>query len=189
MRAEAAWTAAQIELLKKLWAEGETAAAISARLGGLSRSAVLGKVFRLRLGAAKTATASSKKAKSVANGGEATAPARRRRGGKRSKPAPTPAAPATVRQHTTLFDLTNKTCRWPHGQPGTNNFFFCGALEADLEQGIPYCTRHMQRAYGTAANGENAELTAWTGLRRFPFRFALAAGRRRRSRGHAVPVK
>ena len=188
MRAEAAWTAAQIELLKKLWAEGETAAAISARLGGLSRSAVLGKVFRLRLGAAKTATASSKKAKSVANGGEATAQARRRRGGKRSKRAQ-PVMPPTVRQHTMLFDLTNKTCRWPHGQPGTNNFFFCGAPEADLEQGIPYCARHMQRAYGTAASGENAELTAWTGLHRFPFRFALAAGRRRRNRGNAVPVK
>jgi len=183
MRAEAAWSAAQIELLKRLWAEGETAAAIAARLGGLSRSAVLGKVFRLRLRAGKTASAAT--AKSAVNDGEATAPARRRRGGKRSKQA----APATVRQHTTLFEPTNKTCRWPHGQPGTNNFFFCGAPEADLEQGIPYCARHMQRAYGTAASGENAELTAWTGLHRFPFRFALAAGRRRRNRGNAVPVK
>ena len=43
------WTAERIELLQKLWAEGETAASIAARLGGISRSAVLGKVFRLRL--------------------------------------------------------------------------------------------------------------------------------------------
>jgi len=186
MRAEAAWTATQIELLQKLWAEGETAAAIAARLGGLSRSAVLGKVFRLRLRAGKTASAAT--AKCAVDDGEATAPARRRRGGKRGKPAQ-PLAPATVGQHKTLFELTNKTCRWPHGQPGTNNFFFCGAPEADLEQGIPYCVRHMQRAYGTAASGENAELTIWTGLHRFPFRFALAAGRRRRNRGSAVPVK
>ena len=38
------WTREQIDLLRQLWNEGLTAAAIAARLGGLSRSAVLGKV-------------------------------------------------------------------------------------------------------------------------------------------------
>jgi len=37
-------------------------------------------------------------------------PARRRRGGKRGKHPQ--AAPAAVSQHKTLFELTNKTCRW-----------------------------------------------------------------------------
>ena len=46
---EDVWTEDGISLLRKMWAEGATAAAIGARLGGLSRSAVLGKVFRLRL--------------------------------------------------------------------------------------------------------------------------------------------
>ncbi len=174
------WTHEQIELLKKLWSEGETAAAIAVRLGGLSRSAVLGKVHRLRLRTDKAAAASAAKAKCAGERCAETAPARRRRSGKRGKHAP--AAPAAVRQHKTLFELSNKTCRWPHGQPGTNNFFFCGALEADLEQGIPYCAQHMRRAYGTSAGAADADFVAWTGLRRFPFRFARSAGRGRQRR-------
>jgi hypothetical protein len=30
---------------------------------------------------------------------------------------------------------------------GGKRFFFCGAAGADLARGIPYCPRHMQRAY------------------------------------------
>src|SRR5580692_4715092 len=52
------WTRERIALLKKLWADGETATAIAARLR-MSRSAVLGKVFRLRLRPAKKATAAT----------------------------------------------------------------------------------------------------------------------------------
>jgi GcrA cell cycle regulator len=142
--ADAAWTIERIALLQRLWAEGETAAAIAARLGGLSRSAVLGKVYRLRLGADAGAsvrpTAKESKAREPS-----VALARRRKGGKR-KPAPQ-VAPATGRRGKTLLELTNETCRWPHGRPGTNKFFFCGAAGADLERGIPYCPRHMRRAY------------------------------------------
>jgi len=47
----------------------------------------------------------------------------------------------------TLFELTNDSCRWPHGQPGTKAFHFCGAPGADLEGGRPYCERHARRAY------------------------------------------
>jgi hypothetical protein len=38
------WTAERIKLLRTLWTKGETATAIGARLGGLSRAAVLGKI-------------------------------------------------------------------------------------------------------------------------------------------------
>ncbi len=101
------WTREQIELLKHLWNEGLTAAAIATQLGGVSRSAVLGKVHRLRLRTDKAAAASPAKAKSAGERCAETAPARRRR--KRRK---LPVAPAAVRQHKTLFELTNKTCRW-----------------------------------------------------------------------------
>jgi GcrA cell cycle regulator len=62
MRTES-WTVEQIDLLKKLWAEGKTAAAIAAQLGDLSRSAVLGKVHRLRLRTAKAAAANATSAR------------------------------------------------------------------------------------------------------------------------------
>ena len=53
------WNDERIELLKRLWAEGATADLIAAQLGGISRSAVLGKIFRLRLGAAAAAPPSA----------------------------------------------------------------------------------------------------------------------------------
>ncbi len=86
------------------------AAAIAARLGGLSRSAVLGKVHLLRLRTDKATAASAVKAKSAGERCAETTPARRRRGGQRGKHPQ--AAPAAVSQHKTLFELTNKTCRW-----------------------------------------------------------------------------
>ncbi len=140
------WTTERVALLRILWAEGQTAVAIGARLGGLSRSAVLGKVFRLRLHEVDAAGAAKTKQSAAADGqdGKNAAPARRRRGGRRKHAQPPPPKRS---QHKTLLELTNATCRWPHGRPGTGRFFFCGAPEADLERGIPYCARHMRRAY------------------------------------------
>jgi GcrA cell cycle regulator len=156
------WTAERIELLKKLWANGETAVAIAAHLGGMSRSAVLGKVFRLRLHTDNAAAAAPAKKRALDAGNEVTTPTRRRRSAqykKRSQPAPAPA-----RQHKTLLELTNKTCRWPHGRPGTDRFFFCGAPEADLEQGIPYCAQHMRRAYPAGASAGKPARPALSGV-------------------------
>jgi GcrA cell cycle regulator len=43
-----------------------------------------------------------------------------------------------------LFELNNETCRWPCGDPGTTEFFFCGQPEADLLKRIPYCKAHAR---------------------------------------------
>lgn len=43
------WTTERVELAKKLWAEGRSATEIANRLGGFTRSAVLGKLNRLGL--------------------------------------------------------------------------------------------------------------------------------------------
>jgi GcrA cell cycle regulator len=135
------WTRERIALLKKLWADGETATAIATRLR-MSKSAVLGKVFRLRLRPAATGTTAAARSNTVI--------LRRRHKSRppnkhRAKPA-APAAPAMA-SGKTLFELTNDSCRWPHGQPGTKAFHFCGAPGADLEGGRPYCERHARRAY------------------------------------------
>ena len=138
------WTRERIALLKRLWTDGKTATAIAVQLR-MSKSAVLGKVFRLRLRPAKNATAAS------ARRGTAIL-------GQRRKGRP-PAAPVMT-SGKTFFELTNNSCRWPHGQPGTKTFHFCGAPGADLEGGRPYCERHMRRAYvghrKTAAAGAGA---------------------------------
>ena len=43
-----------------------------------------------------------------------------------------------------MFHLKIKGCRWPFGDPGTDEFHFCGALQ---EIGKPYCTDHCMLAY------------------------------------------
>jgi GcrA cell cycle regulator len=141
------WTAERVQLLKTLWKNGETADAIGARLGGTSRSAVLGKIYRLRLHTDQAPLNAPRKKRPPSHNAGIEAPARRRRRTRYKKRATAVSILAPVSQHKSLFELTNNTCRWPHGRPGTDRFFFCGAPEADLENGIPYCARHMQRAY------------------------------------------
>jgi len=136
----ATWSDDEVNLLKTLWANGETAHAIAAKLGGMSRSAVLGKIFRLRLPAA----ASKTPAVQAAAAGGAGEPLNRRR--RSFRPAQPPKA-REERRAKTLFELTNTCCRWPYRRPGTEMYFFCAAAGADLAGGVPYCARHMKRAY------------------------------------------
>lgn len=152
MRGEA-WTADDIAVLTKLWANGATAAVIGDRLNGKTRSAVLGKIFRLRLRA--NAGDAPVAAAAPPLGGEGkTVLARRRRSRPRKRIA---LVPASAVRGKTLLELTNVTCRWPHGRPGTRLFFFCGAAGADLERGIPYCAKHMRRAYRGGVTVEKVE--------------------------------
>lgn len=164
------WTEDRLILLRKLWAQGETAAAIGRCLGGLTRSAVLGKVFRLRLDAGAAAASAGQGARESAI---APAPKRRRRSPVRaSKPpraAPPPSrppAPAPAKPRgKSLLELTHRSCRWPHGRPGSKTFFFCGVDEADLELGMPYCPLHAQRAYVAGQATKNAPSVTWSTLR------------------------
>ena len=43
------WTDERVEILKKLWGEGQSASQIAKELGGVTRNAVIGKVHRLGL--------------------------------------------------------------------------------------------------------------------------------------------
>ena len=43
------WTDERVEILKKMWVDGEAASAIAKELGGVTRNAVIGKVHRLGL--------------------------------------------------------------------------------------------------------------------------------------------
>ena len=47
-------------------------------------------------------------------------------------------------QRRTLLELTEETCRWPIGDPGQPDFFFCGGQTIT---GLPYCAYHSRVAY------------------------------------------
>ena len=51
------WTDERVELLTKMWGEGQSASQIAKELGGVTRNAVIGKVHRLGLSNRATSTA------------------------------------------------------------------------------------------------------------------------------------
>ncbi len=61
-----------------------------------------------------------------------------------------PEALASVREiekkarRLTLMELTERTCKWPIGDPATEDFWFCGLA---TQQGKPYCDAHVGVAF------------------------------------------
>ena len=61
-----------------------------------------------------------------------------------------PEALASVREvekkarRISLMELTERTCKWPIGDPATANFWFCGL---STQAGKPYCEAHVGVAF------------------------------------------
>jgi GcrA cell cycle regulator len=61
-----------------------------------------------------------------------------------------PEALASVREvekrarRLTLMELTERTCKWPIGDPATDDFWFCGL---PTQAGKPYCDAHVGVAF------------------------------------------
>ena len=144
------WTDERVALLTKLWADGLSASQIAAELGGITSNAVIGKVHRLGLsGRAKSPSSSSPRPRKARSSGMMRVPRPSMRGNTalayeyEVEPEPE-LIEIPVEQRKTLLQLTEKTCRWPVGDPGSAEFFFCGG-DAANEQ--PYCTYHARVAY------------------------------------------
>lgn len=155
------WTDPAVAALKDHWADGLSASACAEKLGDefgirVSRSAVLGKINRLGLSkphemrqhafaplprVPKTPKQPRKTVDRIIRGGQGSAMrivstpdfsedvARRE-----LSPDQIPLA-----QRKQLLDLGPDDCRWPYGDPGESNFFFCGAV---TETGCSYCRMH-----------------------------------------------
>lgn len=156
------WNDERVELLKRLWGEGLSASQIAGELGGVTRNAVIGKVHRLGLsGRVKAATParprksrveapaprpSNPQARPATAGNTALATVLETMVETAPAPAPKPVSGNVVPMATrcTIMNLTESTCRWPVGEPGTEGFHFCGGRSAP---GMPYCTHHARMAY------------------------------------------
>ncbi len=133
------WTPERVEMLKTLWAEGLSASQIAARLGVVTRNAVIGKIHRLGIAAREHGN----------------------KGGRRARIGPRPpgetrAAPAQTREeaiappepspdNVTVLELSDHRCRWPLGDPKGEDFRFCGNKTPG--PGQTYCDYHTRRAY------------------------------------------
>jgi GcrA cell cycle regulator len=195
------WTDERVELLKRMWTEGQSASQIAKELGGVTRNAVIGKVHRLGLsnragdGASERsdepAEAPAAPVRAEAPPRPAAEPAAPRPAPEPQaarpaveRPAPQPVAPpsnvtplpirkaivpagqplppqpslneispealASVREvekrarKLTLMELTERTCKWPIGDPATDDFWFCGLPSLP---GKPYCEAHVGVAF------------------------------------------
>ncbi len=167
------WTVERIELLRKLWSEGLSASQIAGQLGGVTRNAVIGKVHRLKLSSrGRTTAAPARQKKPTARAAtvnkqtvkKTVAPS----AAKVNTPKVTkvseavPAAEPKVKAVPTyqclesnvipmssrlqLVQLSEKTCKWPNGDPLSEDFSFCGN-DADG----PYCSYHSKIAFQPAS--------------------------------------
>ncbi len=158
------WTDERVELLKKLWSDGLSASQIAAELGGVTRNAVIGKVHRLGLSGRAKALAPSaprpRKPRPAVNGGAhvrpmvhgntALAPVIRPVIEPEPEEIPDPVANVIpMADRCTILDLTEFTCRWPVGEPGKADFFYCGSR---TKTGLPYCAYHSRIAYQPVQN-------------------------------------
>ncbi len=162
------WTDERVEKLKRLWSEGLSASQIAAQLGGVSRNAVIGKVHRLSLpGRAKAGGAVA--ANRSAGKRTTSAPRAPNYASRVSTRTVTRAVGATmvkeeveletyqeveyrpasnvvvpISRQLALTDLTERTCKWPVGDPLKDDFYFCGCESPDSS---PYCSYHARLAY------------------------------------------
>ncbi|MEM6307866.1 MAG: GcrA family cell cycle regulator [Pseudomonadota bacterium] len=170
-----AWTDERVEILKRMWGEGQSASTIAKELGGVTRNAVIGKVHRLGLSNRTTAAASGAKAETP-KAPLPTSPEPETVPADTAPPAPRPMPPAVRKiipagqplppqpsaneispealakvnevektsKRISLMELTEKTCKWPVGDPATDDFWFCGL---PVQQGKPYCEAHVGVAF------------------------------------------
>ena len=179
------WNDERVELLKKLWGEGQSASQIAKELGGVTRNAVIGKVHRLGLsnrngsGHGANATAAAKPESDAAKTAAKPAPKAAAKPAAPAAESPASPAPTPVRVKTiipagqplppqpsaneidpkalakvngvekkarklSLMELTERTCKWPVGDPATDDFWFCGL---PVKTGKPYCEAHVGVAF------------------------------------------
>jgi GcrA cell cycle regulator len=164
------WTDERVEQLKKLWAEGLSASQIAAELGGVTRNAVIGKVHRLHLSGRGRTNNSATRTKKTSTVNSVTKSLSKTVTSARIVTATVgatalqaqfdvePIARHHIRPSTNvvvpisrklrLIQLSEKTCKWPNGDPLSEDFNFCGN---DVGDGGPYCGFHSSIAFQPAA--------------------------------------
>jgi len=154
------WTDERVEQLKKLWADGLSASQIAAQLGNITRNAVIGKVHRLGLsGRAKSPSSSAPRPRKPRSASHMLRISRPSMRGNTAlahayemelEPDPIPYDNVIpIGQRRTLLELNEDTCRWPIGDPGSAEFFFCGG---NTVTSLPYCAYHSRVAYQPAGS-------------------------------------
>jgi GcrA cell cycle regulator len=146
------WSAERDEALKRLWAQGYSAALIADKLANgvrLTRCAVIGRAHRLKLPARRDKQPLERKPYRA--NGKAPKPPRWKpqplspspQPSRPRAPAPTPPTEPAMRR-LRLAWLEPHQCHWPLGSLYEVAHLFCAA---DTHAGAVYCPHHMSKAY------------------------------------------
>lgn len=154
------WTEERVAELTRLWSEGLSASRIAARMGGVSRNAVIGKVHRLGLpgrarstksetvhGSVTQAAGLDGAARPILHSDGATALKHEVLAEADLRPLDEVVVP--ISRKLRLSELTDKTCKWPVGDPLRDDFYFCGS---DCGDAGPYCAYHASIAFQPLAD-------------------------------------
>src|SRR5271154_5500744 len=142
---ESGWSETRVTTLSQLWLDGLSASQIAKQLGGVTRNAVIGKVHRLGLsGRAAPSQPARPVFKAPRPPRPVSTPAPRRIEAHSHQPAPQPVYYPEEPGSATVLTLGAHMCKWPIGDPATENFSFCGRR---TEVDGPSCAPHAQVAY------------------------------------------
>ena len=149
------WTDAAIETLRQMALEGKSASAIAAALGAPSRNAVIGKANRIGIKLTGHVHCSAPRPpRSITERPRRPVIARTESLWKRA------VVPAVPRERKPAWafaeaqvgemlkvgfeEITEGACRWPVGDPTSEDFVYCGVQTA---KGRSYCAGHCRMAY------------------------------------------
>ncbi|MBB5517767.1 GcrA family cell cycle regulator [Amphiplicatus metriothermophilus] len=170
-----AWNDERVELLKKLWAEGLSASQIASRMGGVTRNAVIGKVHRLGLSGRATPAKPQRGCRHHEGDVEDARLLGEEPPMKPIIPEPEFAAPVVLEggDLATVATLKGNMCKWPIGDPTSDDFHFCGQ---PTPAGKSYCPYHAHLAFQPSAQRRPER-------RPEPARLAPSEAHRRRAAG------
>ncbi len=132
------WTAEQKATLQKLWSDGYSAGRIG-QLLGITRNAAIGQVHRMRL----PKRVNVEKVRAERTPRKKTEPPQGYKKPRKIHPGTIVDHEIPLEQRKNLFELGRGNCRWPVGNPGSPEFYFCGAPTKGI---CPYCGPHWFRA-------------------------------------------
>ena len=156
------WSEERTATHKKLWLEGLSASQVARQLGGVSRSAVIGKVHRLGI------TVRDVPVRQRVTTVRAPSRIQVRRPIRETTAAPH-VAPRLERTEEDLLptsgilELGAHSCRWPIGNPEGDDFGFCGRPK--LTARGSYCEQHTAGAFRRLGNSQAVEAWALRGLK------------------------
>jgi len=148
------WTPERTTQLKALWIDGLSCSQIAAKIGRITRNAVIGKVHRLELDRRRQNNPFKKSGEHQRERARLNNERRRLR---RAEAGPAPRAwerkiicTEVDPRNIDMMDLEPNDCRWPEGE---GPYTFCGAPKFN---GFSYCAGHYFASIGPGTPSERS---------------------------------